>query len=146
VKGENKVGTENIDNQARGIGYLAEGGAPRLAWAMPIVSARTERDENGNETEVETITYDASGLIAALPEGLEYTLFPTLEDGKRWWTEHRPAKERRSEIMSRFAEIDAERSRALGDIALNVNSEFALAKLREIEAEADDLRAELATL
>jgi len=53
---------------------------------------------------------------------------------------------RSAEILNRLAEIDTQRIRPLAELMLNPESQFARDKLATLEAEAAELRAELALL
>ena len=78
------------------IAYTIDG-APRLTW--PAVTVTDILDDNGNPTG-ETITTDnLQALVAALPEGTQYTLVDEA-DAATWWEVNRSPDEREAEFSA----------------------------------------------
>ena len=124
------------------IAYTIDG-QPRLTWPAVTDILDPETGEPTGET-----TDNLQSLIAALPPGTEYTLVDATDAGA-WWEANKPAptpEERRAAILARLAEIDAASVRPLRAIAQGEDMQADHTKLTALDAEAADLRAELAGL
>jgi hypothetical protein len=124
-----------------------ENGHPRLTW--PAVTVREILDDNGIPTGESVSSDNLAALIAALPRGTEYALLAEAE-AEAWWQATQPPEElaaaRREEILARLAGIDASSVRPLRAMARGEDAQADQARLAALDAEAADLREELAAL
>jgi hypothetical protein len=124
------------------IAYIKDGKPTTIS---PAVTVTDILDDDGNPTGETVTTDNLQSLIAALPQGTDYTLVAEA-DAETWWAAHRPPEDRKAEILARLSEIDEASIRPLRAIAQGEAVQADHDKLAALDAEATALRTELAGL
>jgi hypothetical protein len=124
------------------IAYIKDGKPTTIS---PAVTVTDILDDDGNLTGETVTTDNLQSLIAALPQGTDYTLIDGA-DADAWWVAHRPPEDRKAEILARLSEIDEASIRPLRAIAQGEAVQADRDRLAELDSEAAGLRTELAGL